>query len=346
LLFFLIEEMRRKQLNENTLRQIIRRALCETFQLNETITTSYNNSARLSIALRKLGFHHMVSKEEDDGNWQSDVTNEYIAVDDFTEDVQRKFQSLLNLYNFRIIKKRVGQGENARILFSLESVYGNEACNSDGIWYHATPTNKVDKILRIGLCPKDGGKRGDFRGDRIYLSPRYDTLLFGALGTKDYTVLTIDLSKANHPIRLFEDPQAERCVYTLENIPPQCISVGAQKHKIEEEEKNKFWHDLENIVTERFPQLKLDGHGTFKGILHNKNKNRNSYICINISYKPYARYTYHDIEVTGHKTRFVTAEYQEYGKGNKTYWINGTKGFDNVQQVAKFILRYCESELK
>ena len=110
---------------------------------------------------------------------------------------------------------------------------------------NATKTNRVKKILNIGLTPKTHNKKFNYP-DRVYFflnEPSYDEWIdiieeFYSAELKaykmrqtnnlpyegSYTVLSIDTEKIKNT-DFFYDPNAENCVYTYDNIPPEAIEV-------------------------------------------------------------------------------------------------------------------------
>lgn len=138
----------------------------------------------------------------------------------------------------------------------------NKAVKSAGIVYHLTPTEKVEKILSMGLCPKNNDKMFMYPS-RIYaflsrpssedceciIRQFYDIenrkyYTDKKLGKKaipphyDYTLLKISTNDLN--INWYFDPNAENCVYTKENIPPQNIEVVGNIAPLMESVSNKL----------------------------------------------------------------------------------------------------------
>jgi hypothetical protein len=320
--------------------------------INETISTSYsgilgyelnkrrgsneksmNTDNNFTAKLKELGFQHVMTQEEYDGDFDMNHTHERIRKEDFTPDVQRKLKQLLNFYNYRINKKLEG-GDS--ILFYFETNYGDIYDGNQTIFYHACPSNVVNKILKQGLVPKDKMKNGDVRGERIYLSTKYDKYLFGMLGNNDYTVLTVDISKSNYPIKLYYDGQASNAVYTFDCISPQCISIGRQFHKEEEQEMNDFYNTLLANVQQYFSNFNYNDSKNLVGIIERDDKPLNTYVKFNIRYKPYFRYTYHPIEMNYNTAKIVGNDTTKL----KNVRIGNYKGFDNVEQISKFIIKY------
>jgi len=97
------------------------------------------------------------------------------------------------------------------------------------ILYHITPTQNVDKILKIGLVPKSRSK-ASYHPDRVYLSKGLEDIenlgemFYQKTGIKNWTILKIntDLVPGDY-LRLYTDPNYTSGFYTLNNIPPQAI---------------------------------------------------------------------------------------------------------------------------
>jgi hypothetical protein len=97
------------------------------------------------------------------------------------------------------------------------------------ILYHITPTQNVDKILKIGLVPKSRSK-ASYHPDRVYLSKGLEDIenlgemFYQKTGIKNWTILKIntDLVPGDY-LRLYTDPNYISGFYTLNNIPPQAI---------------------------------------------------------------------------------------------------------------------------
>lgn len=108
------------------------------------------------------------------------------------------------------------------------------------ILYHATPTNKEQKILKVGLSPKTQSLLS-YHPERVYFTTTIEGLenllnhLGEAKGIKDWTILEIDTSKIPslkhiNYLRIFKDPSyphkgKDIGLYTLNNIPSSAIKV-------------------------------------------------------------------------------------------------------------------------
>ena len=95
--------------------------------------------------------------------------------------------------------------------------------------YHLTTSDKIKKILNVGLTPKTSINYFTF-SDRIYFSLNPDSLIkFSRDKSKmiekyDYVVLEIDTNYFPIGMRFFKDPNFVGGMYTLENIPPEAIT--------------------------------------------------------------------------------------------------------------------------
>lgn len=161
----------------------------------------------------------------------------------------KKYQSLLNLYNYYESKNI----DNKIITLSpriSEDMSDKVYNGSNGIVYHVCPNYVVDKILENGLRPK-GGKNSKIYKNRVWhpksiyvifdkvdnntknyfkqeiendkITNEYDN---NVLSNNDVTILKIDLNKYNRKLKFYKDTLGSKSfVYTKEYIPPQCISI-------------------------------------------------------------------------------------------------------------------------
>jgi len=303
---------------ENIIRECVREALKETLTKSYTGRLgnefgNYQHAKNNSFwdKIEELGFKHQLTKSEYDGDWNWNLRLYVINRNQINNDVLNKLQQYLNFYNFVIVNKT--EGENT-IQYWFESKYGTEISAENGhIWYHATPSNKVDKILKTGLSPRDEGKRGDYRTPRVYLLPWYDDFFFESLYNKngeitndfDYTVLKIDLSKMSNPPKLYRDEMAKshNGVYTYDNIPPQCISIPPQKKKIEEDERQRVFNLVNDRIASKY-NLKMN-NGILTGIFDVPNKGYSVEVKLTFIYKGGIKYFNGDWNIKGFKTRFI-----------------------------------------
>lgn len=100
--------------------------------------------------------------------------------------------------------------------------------------YHATPTNKVQKILKQGLTPKSGQKMAA-HADRIYIAlSEQDARMFTQMvdSPTPWTILRISTQFLKQPgVRLYTDPAFDGGYFTLSNINPVFIKPLTVKHK-------------------------------------------------------------------------------------------------------------------
>ncbi len=101
--------------------------------------------------------------------------------------------------------------------------------NIPSVLYHITPTQNVDKILKIGLLPKSRSK-ASYHPDRVYLSKDLEDIknlgemFYQKTGIKDWSILKIDTNLVpGDYLRLYTDPNYTHGYYTLNNIPSQAI---------------------------------------------------------------------------------------------------------------------------
>ena len=119
--------------------------------------------------------------------------------------------------------------------FGLEAT--SDVYSGDMKIYHITNDYYIDKILKNGLQPRSKRKIEKEQPDRIYFfvkDPIRYTGFIKHLHSKMINhahkninklyVLEIDLSKCEDKL-FYYDNLAQNCVYTHENIPPQCISI-------------------------------------------------------------------------------------------------------------------------
>lgn len=192
--------------------------------------------------MENLGFDRELTANDYEGNslWHIVIFN--IPKERYTPEIEEKVKALLNRCGWMIFKKSNNHydfyGRGPFVSIHIESVRGEEA-NGDNVFFHATPKNRVKKILRNGLCPRDEGKRGEFRGARIYLSIDNNRWLFNQLfDNSDYEVLMVDLRGSG--IKVYEDEYAQGGFYTLENIPPSRLKITKNPQKEIEDKRKRF----------------------------------------------------------------------------------------------------------
>lgn len=212
---YILTDIMRVRLTEDRLRNIIKECINESFR-------TYDSEE-----------HNLIDKLYDlDIDYDYINSNETmleISIDN--EDMRKLVNNLLNVYGW----VKITEDEYS---ICAERRYGDKMddyIDPDeqqwGIYYHVTPSEKVSKILRQGLTPRQGSRLGYARGERVYLISYPSTNLikdFHMRGdNREYTILRVDLTGLiGKKIHIYQDELAEEgAVYTYEPIPPQCISV-------------------------------------------------------------------------------------------------------------------------
>lgn len=119
---------------------------------------------------------------------------------------------------------------NDNIIIILEPLYDPEIDihSINGPLYHITGNVYIEKIKKIGLCPKSKNKK-TLHPDRVYLSPSKEYAISLAELLHEFganTMLEISTDGMTSPrYRFFEDPNTEMGIYTYSNIPPEKIKI-------------------------------------------------------------------------------------------------------------------------
>lgn len=215
------------RLTESQLNKVVENAVREI--LNENLKT-YDNEYNIYEKLDELDISYDFINEREN----------IIEIRTPNEDIKTKVLQLLNYYGWKIIKDNEWSICAERIYGDLwNNFYDEEAEKDDdypygvGIYYHITPSYKVDKILRQGLTVREGHKLGYNRGERTYLIsyPSIDFVysLFRDRQTPmNITILLVDIRKyLGKQINIYHDDftSDDGAVYTYDYIPPQCIKV-------------------------------------------------------------------------------------------------------------------------
>jgi hypothetical protein len=122
------------------------------------------------------------------------------------------------------------------LIMHCDAHYSISATIINNKLYHVTKTVHVDKILKIGLCPRNKMKK-TYHPKRVYfcLKDEYcDDMakrMYELDANKDpeYTVLEIDTSFIKFYLRVFKDSHySENGVWTFNNINPKYINIKRQ----------------------------------------------------------------------------------------------------------------------
>lgn len=304
------------KISENKLKHIIKEAILHSLPL-EYIDSN----------LEKLGFYKVMGANDYDGKPRYTIAEYAIKLNEYTPEVEKQVKELLNRCGWRIFKQGSGMNYTEEIPYMyiyIEAVHGFEMINGDKIFYHATPSNKVQKILKNGLCPRDEGKRNEYRGARIYLSMRNNQYLFHSLfGNDDYEVFIVDLRGSG--IKVYQDEYANDAVYVTENIPPDRLKLTTNLGREEDNKRNEFY----KLVDERIVQpynFKWN-HNTIKGVVNGVNF---SFTFDLFSY--YRFYNQKDYAV-------------DMDKWGKRYY-SSQMSFDNPEKLVNWMLKHINSVLK
>jgi hypothetical protein len=170
-----------------------------------------------------------------DVNTLNDTYKILIIITNDDEELVNLINSRMDAYGWQLANK--GYEDDGNIISLLfKAKFDIEIKNQKRfIFYHATPTVFLTRILRIGLIPKALNKLANL-GDRIYFYTQRDWETIESLISnlflknkmdyqykKDYTLLQIAIGKTDPKVRLFLDPDGEDAVYTMENIEPEFI---------------------------------------------------------------------------------------------------------------------------
>jgi len=129
--------------------------------------------------------------------------------------------------------------EKIDVIFHIEAKYDINIENIQKYYYHATPINNIEKILKNGLSPKSKNKLSA-HPPRIFLANNLNNAIAFARFAKsgmskpvDITILEIDTTKikplisyngTEMPFKIYNDPNyTKKGFYTLNNIPREAI---------------------------------------------------------------------------------------------------------------------------
>lgn len=148
------------------------------------------------------------------------------------ERFQERVDKAMNLCGY-FESIRTSIGDLNRIHY--EPKFEEEEKEIGNILYHVTHHSNKDKIKRIGLCPYSKNNMFNYPS-RIYCF-REDTPMneienaaraLDNYASRDfddgvYSILKIDVNELPNNMKFFADPNHKYGLYTLNNIPPNCI---------------------------------------------------------------------------------------------------------------------------
>jgi hypothetical protein len=121
--------------------------------------------------------------------------------------------------------------DKGKIELKFEAKFDEQVVeNIPSTLYHITPTQNIDKILKIGLAPKSRSKVS-YHPDRVYLAKSLEDAedLGGPFsrktGIKNWTIIKVTTDKIpGDYFKLYTDPNyPDKGYYTLNNIPASSL---------------------------------------------------------------------------------------------------------------------------
>ena len=199
--------------------------------IKEGLIRTINIGKTLNILEKKYSSKFIFTRSKNSFYIQTFHTNK-TALGDIIKDANTLgwFPSFMETENYTG-KWNENYFKEGEIKVRFEAKFDEEIVeNIPTILYHITPTQSMDKILKIGLVPKSRAK-ASFHPERVYLGKSSKgveslaPLMYQRTGNRDYTVVQIDTTKIpGEYLKLYTDPNyAEEAYFTLNNIPPQAL---------------------------------------------------------------------------------------------------------------------------
>ena len=233
------EQFKAIQTNENDKRKIFGRDYrLNLFTIkeedrNKPLTEAYYATYPIDMVLNHLEkrYHNEVKatkREEENGEFVI-----YVKFDDLDEN-QVKIDKDLSLCGYfpSEIKK---EGKERIVCYEKrhqDSI--NDIVRKVGKIYHFTRRKVLHKIMDIGLCPRSDDEKLNYP-ERIYffLEPfnisesKYFVRLLArnSADEKDFDYVLLEINTNGIDVNFYYDPDQFNAVYTMENIPPERISV-------------------------------------------------------------------------------------------------------------------------
>ena len=145
---------------------------------------------------------------------------------------QERVDKAMNLCGyFESIRTSIGDLDRIH----YEPKFEEEEQEIGDILYHVTHHSNKDKIKKIGLCPYSKNTLFNYPS-RVYFF-KEDTPISEIINSAKalnnyairdfndgiYSILKIDIDKLPNNVRFFVDPNYRHGLYTMNNIPPNCI---------------------------------------------------------------------------------------------------------------------------
>lgn len=184
--------------------------------------------------LKKRYHDEIYAQKREEANGEEVI---YVEFDDLDEN-QRLIDEDMSLCGFYPSEVKV-DGKRRIVCYEKRHQKSvNDIVQEIGKIYHFTRRKSLQKIMKIGLCPRSDNERFDYP-ERVYfylepLSIR-DCKCFVrmlAQGTNeplnlDYALLEINVGGLD--VNFYYDPNLSNSVYTTENIPPENIKIYYNK---------------------------------------------------------------------------------------------------------------------
>lgn len=162
----------------------------------------------------------------------------YIVIPNVADNI-KIVEKGMEFYGYYLAKVTDVSGKISNIVELAFEPKHQDFCNNEvrkmKYLYHVTPSYRIEKIMKNGLCPRHDNNNVYFP-ERIYLlseksleneiktlSYNLNIFLNKEKQTKEYAVLTIDTNLIPANVNFRKDGNYERGFWTTENIPPSCI---------------------------------------------------------------------------------------------------------------------------
>lgn len=230
-----------KGLSENFIYEYYR-GYCDEQMLLEFVTQTISKDKTLSELKKRFNGDYKKAFEGDpnvnalsivfDNSQQTNISDVNKYMDSFGW--YPAYIKDFNKYNAENLKKNIVSGKDIELKY--EAKYDVEIDFKGDYLYHVSPDLRFARIGLKGLTPKSASKIAAHPG-RIYLFVDNQDLnseieaLYDKEAPviqeriKEYKILQIDYKSLRDKIKLFDDPNHPKAVWTYNNIPPKYIKV-------------------------------------------------------------------------------------------------------------------------